>query len=395
MPVLELIAPDNAERDATLALEAALGSGASVVLRGGQWRSTGRFTLSPGARLIGAYGARLRIAGDVRGDAITMQDGSRIEGLTLDADKATKPYHYAYAIRIDGSGCALRDVEILNPKSEAIRIFGSYARLQALRIVNGDRSGIFLRGDRGTSIDDVLFENMAHFGVHAINGSRQGSLTRLRTYGQGLELVALLEDTHGFRVAHCHAEGTGDNGLSIGGYGHVVEGNQALNNAHAGITLFGRDNVCTGNRCQGNNRVRLTGPAAAFPGILLVTAFGSISWRNTVVGNWCGDYASPPLQWGCVAARKNAHVLWAPGATILGSNPYRSHGARCYKAVSDVWPVTCGATGPVHGGGDWVDSAGVLWRYTAGNGAPLDSKQNVVVGNVAHNNIFGSEFIQE
>jgi hypothetical protein len=337
--------------------------------------------MEPGSGLIGVGNPTLRIAG-VLNTAITVSDYCLIHGLTIDADKASKPYHYAYTFGVNGDRNTFSNLTIAQPLSEAFRIYGDYNTLRGLEIYEGDRSAIFLRGGTGNVLEDILFRDMKHFGVHAAEGANRGILHNLRCYSNGLELSALLEDTWGFRVSACHAEGTKDNGLSIGGWGHVVEGNQTRKNFHNGICLFGRDITCTGNRTESNNQRRLTEAWPTFAGLAITPAFGSLGLRNTVVGNWSGDQQGMPTQWAGILAKRNSHVAWAPDAAVNGANPYRHHGGRVYKATGIG---TSGTEAPTHTSGVAFDGA-LSWAYVAGNGTHLDAADNMVLGNVAYRN---------
>lgn len=384
--MITLTALNNAEVNITDRLVAAMAAGEMVELVGGRWAVDRPLVFAPGAGLVGKHRPVLRIASTRPSTALKLSESCRLQDLVIDADKASKLYHYAYVVDMDGPGSISEGVEIINPLSEAYRVFGDRNRILKGSIKNGDRSAIFLKRGTGVVIDDMEFDGMAHFGVHVDEGANRGSLTNLRTSQSGLELIAVLEDTWGFRIENNHAEGCGDNGISVGGWGHTVVGNHTLRNDHNGICLFGSHNTCSGNIVEGNNQRRLRETWPTFAGISVSPGFGSLGRSNSIAGNWSGDLQDAPTQWGAVLLQRNTHLPWASGQVIPGYNPYRHAGNRVYKAVFPGNSTTCGGVAPSHTSGSWTDNAGLVWDYVAGDGSHLHASGNMVSGNIAFRN---------
>lgn len=390
--MITLTAFDDRETDVTNVLADAMMSGESVELRGGNWVTTEKLYMPSGSTIVGAHRPSLRMGSLQAGTSahIVMMDSCLLDGVMIDFDRDEKPYHYHYGIDVLGQDNEIANLQLSDSLSEMIRVFGRANSFKHLSLVDCNRSGIFVRGDASfNDFSDIEFEGMGHFGVHASDQSNRNTFSRLRCEQSGLELIALLEETWGCKVENCHAEGTGDNGLSIGGWGHTVVGNFAYKNAHNGIQLFGRDNVCTGNRAEANNQRVLTESWPTFAGISMTPAFGSHSRRNVVSGNWTGDLQAAPTQSYGIHCRKNAHIKWKPSEAIYGSNAYRWHesvgGLSVYKAVDFSGGALSGTTPPTHTSGI-VSDGSVSWKHIFTEQS-LDSAENFSTGNIAVGNV--------
>jgi parallel beta-helix repeat protein len=112
-----------------------------------------------------------------------------------------------------------------------------------------------------------------------------------------LSLLASRIENWGNRIHQSnHAEGTGDNGISITGYRNTVTGNICNGNYHTGIYVYGNSNTVTGNVCLNNNQRFLVDGSQSFGGILVTPSFGGSGYDNTITGNVCIDDQATPTQ---------------------------------------------------------------------------------------------------
>ncbi len=377
----------SSETDYTNALSRAIATGLPVVISyngGTPYVISARQTL-PDNVVILSYGGRANISLATTGRLFLISGVSnvRIIGLIINGNKgsvtAGPPIDFQGA-----SDCVVEDVDCINCSNE-IRIFAgsTNVRVKGGLTSNSGLHGVQIDGAATTRnvVTGRTFDSGVGFGVILTGGANKNEVTFNKTYSNGIELIGVTYQCWGNRIIGNHAEGAGDNGISITGYDNLVVGNTCRNNAHNGICLYGSNNVCSGNSCKNNGQRYLT-DSSSWAGIMINPGFGGAGYHNTVTGNVCSDDQSSPTQaWGtlCTSA---SYTLWAAGAA---SAPYTYYGTKVYAAASSG---TNGATPPTHTSGT-VSDGGVSWTYLFGLNPPslnLGAANNSISGNACTGN---------
>jgi parallel beta-helix repeat protein len=210
---------------------------------------------------------------------------------------------------------------------------------------------------QGNEIIRCRFTGGVGFGVWLRDGSNRNLITSCYTQDNGLELVGITYDCWGNRILSNHAEGCGDNGISVSGYNNSVVGNICRRNAYAGIYLYGKFNTVTGNECVSNGQA-FTTTALQYAGIAIGGFWGGTAQGNSVVGNFVDDDQATITQYYGIRLYAASYTIWATGQTIAVGD-YRTSGVLLYKATT---AGTTGATAPTHTSGTVSDGA-VSWAY--------------------------------
>lgn len=319
---------------------------------------------------------------------LTSCSNVKIHSLNIDGDASSKTGS-TDAFNLNGAvNCELRSIRFYNA-TNGFAYLRNGAELNTIadcHITDIGSTAISIDGT-ATRRNNILnnYIEATFFGVWITYGSYENLVQGNRTHSNGLELVGVTYNSHHNRIIGNHAEGTGDNGISVTGYGNTVVGNIAKFNAFNGIHIYGHLNTVSGNTCDGNAQ---STNGVAYAGIAIQPAWGGQGVHNTVSGNTCTDTQATPTQDYGIRIRVHTYSQWVTGETTasMGSNLYRQHLNKVYRAQS---VGTCGATAPTHTTGTASDG-GVDWLFVYQ--APtvvgdLDAWDNTVVGNLAYGNI--------
>jgi parallel beta-helix repeat protein len=190
-----------------------------------------------------------------------------------------------------------------------------------------------------------------------------------------------------------HAEGTGDNGISITGYRNTVVGNICAYNYHSGIWLYGHMNSCSGNIVYNNGQRFLT-DATDWSGIQLQSDFGGYSHFNSVTGNTVFDDQAVQTQIASLWVRNSYYGTWGPAKTITSTvGTYWTNGFNIYFSSAPAGSVT-GATPPTHTSGTVSDGA-VSWTYIDTFQVSATARGNHIATNYASAGRGSSEILVE
>lgn len=318
-----------------------------------------------------------------------------IQDLVINGDKGSKGGSNRAIQLTNATGCMIQNVKLYN-STQSVKIDGASFEntIADCEFTSIDMHGVWLDGS--TNYQNKVTNNLLQcggFGIYLGAGTYKNEITRNRCYSNGLELIGVTLECWGNRVIGNHAEGTGDNGISITGFSNVVVGNYCRGNANNGICLYGHSNVATGNVCS-NNAQSFLSNGLSFAGIHINPAWGGQGRDNTVTGNVCYDDQAVPTQaWG-VRVGTDSYVAWAQGVTVasMGSNTYRYNGTNVYRVASTNVGTTTGANPPVHTSGI-VNDGGVDWEflYSATVAGNLNGFRNATSGNTAYGNRLGDD----
>lgn len=315
-----------------------------------------------------------------------------LQNLTLDGNKAVTPAN-STTVRITSSTrCFVDDCYALNwPSSSTggLVFSGTANRCRAARNTFDGYAGTGV-GLTGASVqfidvvDNEFVSGGTGFGIRVGEGANRFRLSGNFCLTSGIELIGITLGCNYGRVFGNHAEGTGDNGISISGDHTTCFGNVTINNANAGVGVWGSRNTITGNVCVNNNQSLA---ASHWSGVWVDSGFGGFGGYNTIVANATDDNQASPTQYCSVLISSNAYAAWAAGQTIT-VGLYRFNGLNLYKASS---AGTTGSTAPVHTSGT-VSDGGVSWDYVNTAQASTGPTRNTVMGNTPGRNLSGTTF---
>jgi hypothetical protein len=261
-------------------------------------------------------------------------------------------------------------VDLLSP-TQGFGIYNGATRCKILRwaVYNATQSaGVILDGTSTSKnvVKDGYIENCVGFGIY-VRGANQNEISFNRCYSNGLELIGVTYDAWGNRIIGNHAEGTGDNGISVTGYQNVVSSNTCRRNYHNGLCIYGRNNAVTGNLCV-NNGQRYLVDATSWAGLRFLPQSGGQAIDNTHAGNISfDDQASPTQTWG-VRHDTNSYVQWASGVVQSSNFQARNYVYYGNNVYLNTTGGTTGATPPTHTSGT-VNDGGADWTFLF-SGAP-------------------------
>jgi parallel beta-helix repeat protein len=298
-----------------------------------------------------------------------------ISDLNIDGDKAGKSGSGGIITASGSTRLRFLRLSITNPIGQISLTSCSFCVMQDLEVFNSGGEAIRLTGCNDCLIDTAYVQNSVSFGVFLLGGSYRNIIHRAKCTVSGLELVGIKYDSYQNHVSECHAQGTGDNGISITGSNNTVVGNTCIGNYHAGIWLYGYGNTCTGNTCK-NNGQRFLVDGSHFAGIQVDSEFGGVAHYNAVSGNYCSDDQTTPTQYAGIWLRGITLGIWTAGKTVA-VGAYLYFGTNVYQATT---AGVTGATAPTHTSGIVSDGA-VSWQFISAADTTLAARNNYVVGN--------------
>lgn len=324
------------------------GGGVARLTPGRTYFLSSRIDMLAGVRLVG-YGATILHDGQpFRANAFT---GGAIEGVTFRQVGLSGQPLVQSCVNFVIEGCKFENQRA----SLAITGTSSRCRVAFCEFTNGLSTAVELNG-AGVTGNDVLFNqftNNTGFGVWITGGANKNLVEGNRTTQNGIELVGITYESPQNRVIANHAEGCGDNGISISSQFNVLTGNVTNGNAFHGLALYGSRNTVAGHIAKNNGTA-----GGGYAGLAITGAFGGTASYNSIVGGWLDDDQATPTQaycWKINAANYTAH---GSGQSVT-VGIYRTAADKLYRATT---AGTTGATPLTHTSGTASDGA-VTWQY--------------------------------
>ncbi len=317
-------------------------------------------TIPSNVNIVGLGRPTLRIIGNSTSQLFRINGGSKIsiKNIVLDLNRTGRTTSgYSFTIT-NATDVLFEDVDFLGQPAE-MQITGTSTLVKVYRctFTSSGASGVALDGVTNCSVLNCTFTSSTYFGCIMRNGSYRNEFSYNRTITNGVELCGITQNCYENRVAFNHAEGTGDNGISVTGYKNSIVGNVVVGCQGNGIELYGDRNTCVGNVCL--NNAQGNGSNAGWSGgISIANAFGGSGQYNTVTGNVCDDDQTVPTQLYGIRVYANSTSLWVT-STVYATGAYVYYGLNIYTAAVGG---TSGASPPVHTSGS-VSDGGVTWTY--------------------------------
>jgi len=286
--------------------------------------------------------------------------GCTIEHVYFDGNNSDINTH-ATLLLIEADNAAVLDCHVVNATTFGTVVLGRGCRIERCHYKGTLGTAIALRGRRSTrnTVSEVSFEDNRGFGVWVADGSNKNVIERCITQSNGLELIGITYDCYENRVVGNHAEGTGDNGISITGYLNTIQGNVCIGNRYHGIGVWGERNTVTGNICSSNGRAVLQQDSRlSYAGIALVPGFGGFARDNTIVGNVCNDSQASPTQDYGIKIERSYYKQWRTAMSFGGNDKYFFNGINLYRAMGRVPSgLVSGDNEPTHDVGSLSDGS--------------------------------------
>jgi hypothetical protein len=403
-------APYNAKGDGTTddttAINNALAAAKHVILPAGTYKTTGALTIPADTTLEGIGKPTIHYYGTTQSIGVVQTGGAgaQLRNVTIDGGGANTPItpFVSWGLYVAHDRFLGASIDILNYRQRGAYVTASQGLLWHCRIPVRTGPGVAIYGASLFTLDDIDFTNAtnvaANFGVHVSNGTNRCLFRNLRCYNdnsagtttRSLELLGMTYDCWDNRVTGCHAEGTGDNGISITGYGNVVSENVCRGNYHAGLGIYGKLNAVGKNQCSNNNQ-RFPIDGLTFANIDVIPAFGGEGAHNSITGNVTfDDQATPTAETG-VRLRNNSYNKWVSGNTFTSSNRYcyvdstvpgSGLAANTYQvyAALTLTSAAAGNTPPTHTTGTVSDGT-IDWTFLFTATPNLHAHDNYVADN--------------
>lgn len=358
-------------------LQAAASSGRAVfIVNYGQHYLISNFlNLASGTKLIGIGKPTIRTTAATRALRLNALSGVEITGIVFDGDGMNAG---SGILMQNAADCVIENCDFIDFGTIAVTQTSPRNKFRGNRWVNAGSTALQLTG-AAVSETDILnnnFQTASGFGIWVNQGSNRNLIQGNRCQGNGLELIGVTYNCWGNRIIGNHAEGTGDNGISITGYNNTVVGNTCRYNAFHGICIYGRFNTVVGNVCVGNGQASLTN-GNHYAGISLTPEFGGVAEQNVVSGNFLDDDQTTPTQYhGIKLVGAGGYAVWAAGTPYTTGTYVTVSSTRLYLSTNSG---TSGGTTPVHTSGTVSDGA-VSWLFIA-SFTSREAYGNVISGN--------------
>lgn len=359
-------AKGNGETDDTAAFNAALSdaNGRPVIVpdTGSSYKCS-KLTLSNNATIIGVGNRPTIFTPDTGGDAHNISlfgaSGVYLENLTLDGN-GTNGNNIILATSND---IVLKNLTLKDARSGIGSGAGNASynvRIEDLLVSGASSHGISFDRTYESTVRRVQIDQCGGFGFRVTGGARDNRFEDCWTINNDLEFFNTDYDALRITVINCYSTGTGDNGFSMRGRGHMLVGCNATANDHNGFAIVGEEIKCIG--CHAENNGQGTGTRAGFR---ISAQFGGLAYRNHIIGCTGIDTQGTATQDYGVLIGDNNTVEWQSSQTVTGSNPWRFNGNNLYLAetiastgVSD----DTGSTPPTHTSGT-VSDGEIDWTY--------------------------------
>jgi len=386
--------------DHQAAFEAALATGRPVKVpySADLHRLTTFINLTSGATLIGEGRPTVQMTGHGRAFRLNAVSNVTIKGVVFDGNYGALTENSGILFLQNATDCLFEDCDFIDA-SGAIFVSQTSTgnRFVRCRFYDGASTAIDITGVNAShnEVIDCEFQRTAGFGIRLSSGAHHNLIQNNRCGSNGIELIGVTATCHSNRIIGNHAEGTGDNGISVSGYKNVVTGNICNYNKYSGIYIYGRENAVSGNVCIGNGQVH--NPAFTYydaaninnyPGLNITGDFGGTAQNNAVSGNYVDDDQDTPTQYYGISLGAAAYGNWVT-ATAYSSGAYVRSSNKLYQSTG---AGTSGATAPTHSSGT-VSDGGVSWTFIAPfAGGTGEAYGNTVIGNRVYRTSGGATY---
>lgn len=337
-------------------------AGGGVIRLNGRFVVSSALTIPSNVTLDGGRHTTIIAVSNFRAFVMSGTTNSVVKGIAFDLT-AVAALNGFVGLLLNATNCEVSDCSFLNIKGD-IDLQGTTTgcRVTGNTITNSRARGICLDGTgvSGNIVSRNFITNCTSFGIFGTNGSHHNLVEGNRTTQNGIELIGLQYNCHDWRIIGNHAEGTGDNGISITGFSNLVVGNICRYCFYYGVGIYGSNNTVVGNVCIGNGQSHLVSSSNLYAGIGIQGAFGGVGKFNTVVGNTTDDdQATMTQNWGIqISGANNTYTTWSAGLAVPAAS-YVKNGINIYLTTAGG---TTGVTPPTHTSGT-VSDGGVSWLW--------------------------------
>jgi parallel beta-helix repeat protein len=200
-------------------------------------------------------------------------------------------------------------------------------------VYDHDRTGIVvLNSTRCSFIGNACYSNDGS-GITG-SGNTDNKYIGNRCYNNGTNVLS---------ASYTGLNGTGTRSLISG---NICSGNTGAGIASGDGALSGNYSIITENICYDNT----------LEGIYAVVGRGQIIKGNNCYNNGNGTSKRTGISCG--------YTAWSTGASIAAAGTYRRHLKNVYISTGSTWPLTTGASPPVHTAGTASDGT-VSWAFVS------------------------------
>ena len=316
-----------------------------------------RATIPAGVEIVGKGRPTILCTGTTAAAFLIQTGNVAIRHIRFDGRYPTTAAGSIVTINNATGNVLIEDVSVLNPGGGITANTSYGVTVNRVFMENSAGHGVVLKSCYDCTVSYCHLQNCTLFGIILSTGCYRCLIEGNRTTKNGIELVGVTEGCYENRIIGNHAEGTGDNGISVTGWHNTVMGNVCKGCTGNGIEIYGERNTVVGNTCLNNAKSYSTN-AGWRAGIAIQAAFGGTGQFNVIANNVIDDQQDTPTQqYGIWIGQTFAYPAWASGVSkVVGD--YVKSGTSMYVATV---AGTTGDTAP-----SWSDTqsdGGVTWRY--------------------------------
>lgn len=302
-------------------------------------------SLSSNSGLIG-----VRIAGPTTTrSALRLVSGNGINGAILRHLVLSNAYSQAIQL-IDCRDCEISSVRTNGRAYASVRIGGASS---GIRVIESE-----FYSDRG-------------FGVQLTGTSTQCEVSRVKSFDNGLETVGLTVGVSYCRINEITSVRSGDNGISITGFGNIVENSHVFEAYYNGVCLYGQGNIADEIvvvNCGRFNSGKTDVEIRDYSGVSITPAFGGVGRKNQIGRLVAIDTQPVPTMQYQVQLKTSGYTAWS-ARQVVSRGAYRANKNIVYVATSNG---TTGVVAPTHTVGTASDGT-VSWQYVNAAAASIDT----------------------
>ncbi|MET0065941.1 MAG: right-handed parallel beta-helix repeat-containing protein [Candidatus Thiodiazotropha sp.] len=316
---------------------------------------------------------KLLFSGDIK-VCIYMHDNTVIDNLEIDGG-FSGVIGGSVVIQMQGKKSKVLNSVIVKGGVYNILMQCKEGRVSNCSVMNSHGTGIALRSEncRYNNLNDITIKNNHGFGIWVTDKASFNIIKDNKCKDNRLEFCGITYDAHHNLVGGNTIVGSGDNAISVTGYGNIIEKNCCESSNYHGIGVYGEANIILQNKCENNGQHNLLrNKNLNYSGIALVPNFGGFARFNIVIDNICSETQIIKTQIYGIKLERSQYKSWNRGKIVKANLRYAANDGNVYYAEGHLNEESVtGSVEPTHNHGSCSDGA-IIWKWIGSFDKGLD-----------------------